>query len=61
MAMLPLRRFLLAVLLTGLVLGCQEKPKPAPSGAETPAEHMAKKIKKVQDQPEGPPAPPLRK
>jgi hypothetical protein len=48
-------------MLTGLVLGCQEKPKPAGSGAETPAEHMAKKIKKMKEQPEGLPAPPTRK
>jgi hypothetical protein len=51
--MLTLRRILLAVLLTALVIGC--KPKSQPVGAEgTPAENLDKKRKLMQDQPEGP-------
>jgi hypothetical protein len=47
-----LRRFLLAALLTGLAMGCQKKPQPV-GVEETPAEHMARKIKQGQA-PEGP-------
>jgi hypothetical protein len=46
-------RFLLAALLTGLVVGCQTKPAPVGS-VDTPAEHRAKKIKQMQEMPEGP-------
>jgi hypothetical protein len=48
--MLSLRRFLLASLLLGLVVGCQPKKPPVGSG-ETP---MSKKIKMMKEQPEGP-------
>jgi hypothetical protein len=52
-AMLTLRRILLAVVLTALVIGCQ--PKTQPVGAEeTPEEHRDKKIKLWQEAPEGP-------
>jgi hypothetical protein len=51
--MLSLRRFLLAALLIGLVSGCQPKTKPVGS-AHTPAEHMAKKLKNMQEPPERP-------
>jgi hypothetical protein len=51
--MLTLRRILLAILLTALVIGC--KPKSQPVGAEgTPAENLDKKRKIMQEQPEGP-------
>jgi hypothetical protein len=52
--MRSLRQFLLAALLTGLVLGCAKKPQPV-GVEETPAEHLARKIKQAQDAPEGPP------
>jgi hypothetical protein len=51
--MLSLRRFLLAALLTGLVLGC--KPKFQPVGVEeTPEKHLERKFKLGQEEPEGP-------
>jgi hypothetical protein len=53
-----LRRFVLAALLTGLVLGCQSKTTPAGPTARTPEEvakeNMARKLKKAQEAPEGP-------
>ena len=52
--MLSHRQILLASLLTGLVMGCQPKSQPGPSedsGANPPAR---KKIKKAQEEPEGP-------
>jgi hypothetical protein len=52
--MLSLRRFLLAALLLGLVSGCQPKTKQPVGSARTPAEHVANKIKKMQEAPEGP-------
>jgi hypothetical protein len=51
--MFTLRRLLLAVLLMGLVLGCKAKPPPV-GAEETPTEHRDKKIKLLQDAPEGP-------
>jgi hypothetical protein len=48
-----LRRLLLAALLTGLVMGCQKKSQPV-GVEETPAEHMARKIKQMKEAPEGP-------
>jgi hypothetical protein len=51
--MRSLRRLLLAVVLTGLVLGCAKKPQPV-GVEETPAEHLARKIKQGQEEPEGP-------
>jgi hypothetical protein len=51
--MRSLRRFLLVALLTGLVLGCAKKPQPV--GVEaTPPEHLARKVKPMQEEPEGP-------
>jgi hypothetical protein len=48
-----LQRFLLVTLLTGLVMGCQ--PKIQREGVEeTPEEHMKRKVKEAQEQPEGP-------
>jgi hypothetical protein len=51
--MRPLRRLLLAALLAGLVLGCQSKPSPVGSedGNLNPQQ---RKIKKAQEEPEGP-------
>jgi hypothetical protein len=51
--MLTRRRFLLAALLTGLVIGCKAKNQPV-DAEETPEEHRAKKIKALQEEPEGP-------
>jgi len=64
--MLLFRRFLLVSLLvlTGLVVGCQSKPasggsadtilaEPTPDGSQL-SESMKKKLKKLQEQPEGP-------
>jgi hypothetical protein len=56
--MRSLRRFVLAALLTGLVVGCQSKTTPAGSAGKTKEEvakeRMAEKLKKAQEQPEGP-------
>jgi len=56
--MLPLRRFLLAALLMGLVVGCQRTTKAVPSADKTAdqvaKERMDKKLKEVQEEPEGP-------
>jgi hypothetical protein len=51
--MLSLRRWLLAALLTVLVLGCEKKPQPV-GVEETPEEHMARKFQMVKNRPEGP-------
>jgi hypothetical protein len=52
-AMLTLRRIVLAVLLTALVIGC--KPKRLQVGVEeTPQEHTARKFKEALEAPEGP-------
>jgi hypothetical protein len=70
--MLLLRRFLLAVclLLTGMGLGCSSRGQPMKNGARAPGgSGGAKPIpvnpfnskKVLQPEPEGPPAPPLRK
>ena len=50
--MLSLRRWLLATLLTVVVLGCGKKPQPV-GVKETPEEHMTRKIKMMKEQPEG--------
>jgi hypothetical protein len=55
--MLLLRRLLLVLLLTGLALGCQAKK---PSGASE-GTSLQKKIKQAQEEPKGPPAPPVRR
>lgn len=60
--MLSLRRVLLASLLTGLVIGCQPKSQPGrsedatpgPSQGAKPSDHMLEKIKKMQQEPQGP-------
>jgi hypothetical protein len=56
--MRSLRRFVIAALLTGLVVGCRSKTTPVSSPGKTPdevaREHMAKKLKKAQEAPEGP-------
>ena len=52
--MLSLRRILLASLLTGLVIGCQPKTEPGRSEDAKPSNPMSEKIKKMQEQPEGP-------
>jgi hypothetical protein len=54
--MLGLRRFLLASLLvlTGFVVACQPKPRGGGSGDATPADSLSRKIKKMQEAPEGP-------
>ena len=56
--MLPLRRFLLAALLMGLVVGCQRTTKPVPSADKTAEqvakERMDKKLKDAREEPEGP-------
>ena len=56
--MLSLRRFVLAALLAGLVLGCQSKTTPAGPAGKTPEEvakeNMAKKRTMLQETPEGP-------
>jgi hypothetical protein len=51
--MLSLRRWLVAALLTVLVLGCEKKPK-LEGVEETPEEHMIRKFKMAQDRPKGP-------
>jgi hypothetical protein len=51
--MRSLRRLLLTALLTGLVLGCAKNPQPV-GVEETPAEHMARKIKDQPNDAEGP-------
>jgi hypothetical protein len=56
--MLSLRRFVLAALLTGLVLGCQSKARPVSSANKTPdevaKERREQKLKMMQEAPEGP-------
>ena len=56
--MLPLRRFLLAALLMGLVVGCQRTTNAVPSADKTAEEvakeRMEKKLNQVQEEPEGP-------
>ena len=70
--MLPLRRllFVACLLLTGLSLGCSSKGQPMKNGARAPgASEGGKPVpinrenpkKFVQTEPEGPPAPPVRK
>jgi hypothetical protein len=56
--MLPHRRFLLAALLMGLVVGCQRTTETVPSADKTAEQvakdRMDKKLKQVQEEPEGP-------
>ena len=52
--MRSLRQVLLASLLTGLVMGCQPKTEPGRSEDANPSNPIDKKIKKMQEQPEGP-------
>ena len=54
--MLALRRFLVVSLLvlTGLEVGCQRKSPPGGSGNATPADPLSRKIRKIQEAPEGP-------
>ena len=56
--MLPLRRFLLAALLMGLVVGCQRTTEAVPSADKTTErvakERMEQRLKQAQDEPEGP-------
>jgi hypothetical protein len=48
-----LRGFLLAALLTALLVGCQPTPSPV-SSVETSTKPWVRKIKQQQDEPEGP-------
>jgi hypothetical protein len=57
--MRSLRRFVLAALLTGIVVGCQSKTTPAGQAGKTPEEvareNLDRKLKKAREEPEGPP------
>jgi hypothetical protein len=60
--MRSLSRVLLASLLTGLVIGCQPKAEPGPSESAKPGRSedakpsnpISEKIKRIQEEPQGP-------
>lgn len=52
--MISLRRVLFASLLAGLVAGCQPKSEPDNSGDAKSGAPFQKKLKKIQEEPEGP-------